>query len=812
MIRIIFLLLGLFPFIAEAESFDMGIFHYDTLESNPDEVSITYYTGPDEFQIFEIPESVEYNGKTYKVTEIARIEPVRGTTYPIIIPNTIKTIARNAFNGNTSLIGNLIVPSSVTTIGENAFGGCTGFTGDLIIPLSVTTIGAHAFYGCTGFTGDLIIPSSVTEIGRYAFQKCTGFSGTLTIPPSLKKIDDGSFYGCSGFNKLVISAGVAEIGISAFEFCEGFSGCLKIPDTVKIINERAFMYCNHFDRLLLGNSVSEIGMNAFYGCNRISGEIVFPESVMSIGGYAFKYCDHIQSLVFTYENVTIGALAFPDNNGLEYIVSQSETPPNAELFAFPKSAYDKPLYVPEKSISLYKNAVEWRSFKYVNPISGTDVTLTLNVKSLTLNIGQTEKLTATVLPENTSDKTVTWASDNEAIATVAADGTVTGVSVGVANITAKCGDVSATCKVTVNPVPAATVTINVPDTKIYVGDKLTLSAMVAPDNTTDKTLIWTCSTPEIATINAQTGELTAIAPGEARIKATCGEATGMATVTIIPVPATSVTISTDDITLLVGQTGKLTATVFPENTTDKNIVWESDNDAIATVTSDGTLTAVSISVTNITATCGDVTSTCKVTVIPRIEAPIDFVRKGNGTSCTFIVMMNLSDAQLAQEGYKFVYGYTDIQGSEYIMTTTNLRYCHTTPEVYNNNGNDFWVYAFLTKDDGTIVCSTRRHLDGRIDIEANARMLSHYLNRLANIYNPENWITATSHGAQITLPCAENAFVTVHAINGTFMFKRNYENGIEIIDEITSSHLVPSIYIVTVSCGDTTTSKKITIR
>ena len=50
MIRIIFLLLGLFPFIAEAESFDMGIFHYDTLESNPDEVSITYYTGPDEFK------------------------------------------------------------------------------------------------------------------------------------------------------------------------------------------------------------------------------------------------------------------------------------------------------------------------------------------------------------------------------------------------------------------------------------------------------------------------------------------------------------------------------------------------------------------------------------------------------------------------------------------------------------------------------------------------------------------------------------------------------------------------------------------
>ncbi len=446
----------------------------------------------------------------------------------------------------------------------------------------------------------------------------------------------------------------------------------------------------------------------------------------------------------------------------------------------------------------------------VNPVTASAITL--NAQNLIILIGQTEKLTATVLPDNTSDKSVIWASDNEAIATVAADGTVTGVSIGVANITATCGDVSATCKVTVNPVPAATVTINVPDTKIYVGDKLTLSATVAPDNTTDKTLIWACSTPEFATINAQTGELTAIAPGEARIKATCGEATGMATVTIIPVAATSVTISTEDMTLFVGQTGKLTATIFPDNTTDKNIVWESDNEAIATVTSDGIVTAASIGITNVTATCGDVTSRCKVTVIPRIEAPIDFVRKGNGTSCTFIVMMNLSDAQLAQEGYKFVYGYTDIQGSEHIMTTTNLRYCHTSPQVYNNNGNDFWVYAFLINDDGTIVCSTRRHLDGRIDIEANAKMLSDYLNILANIYNPEDWITATSRGAQITLPCAENAFVTVHAINGTFMFKRNYENGIEIIDEITSSHLVPCTYIVTVSCGDTTTSKKITIR
>ena len=242
--------------------------------------------------------------------------------------------------------------------------------------------------------------------------------------------------------------------------------------------------------------------------------------------------------------------------------------------------------------------------------------LTLSAEDITLLVGQTDKLTATVSPENTTDKTVTWKSDNEAIATVSADGTVTAISVGTANITATCGDVSAICKVTVNPVLASTVTINLPDKDVFVGDKITLTASVTPENTTDKTLVWASETPAIATIDATSGELTAIAPGEAKIKVTCGDVSATATITVKPILAQSVTLSTEDITLLVGATQKLIATVEPQNVTDKTITWKSDNESIATVSADGTVTAISVGTANITATCGDVSAICKVTVTP----------------------------------------------------------------------------------------------------------------------------------------------------------------------------------------------------
>ena len=81
--------------------------------------------------------------------------------------------------------------------------------------------------------------------------------------------------------------------------------------------------------------------------------------------------------------------------------------------------------------------------------SGAVERVTLNAATLTLSPGATGKLTATVLPENADDKTVTWSSSDTEVATVGEDGTVTAVSIGEANITARAGGKEATCAVTV---------------------------------------------------------------------------------------------------------------------------------------------------------------------------------------------------------------------------------------------------------------------------------------------------------------------------------------------------------------------------
>ena len=82
--------------------------------------------------------------------------------------------------------------------------------------------------------------------------------------------------------------------------------------------------------------------------------------------------------------------------------------------------------------------------------------VTLNKTELTLEVGGEETLTATVAPDDATDKTVTWSSDNTAIATVE-NGKVTAIAAGTATITAKAGDKTDTCSVTVN---AAEPTVN----------------------------------------------------------------------------------------------------------------------------------------------------------------------------------------------------------------------------------------------------------------------------------------------------------------------------------------------------------------
>ena len=146
--------------------------------------------------------------------------------------------------------------------------------------------------------------------------------------------------------------------------------------------------------------------------------------------------------------------------------------------------------------------------------------VSLNKPSLTLEAGNKETLTATVLPENATNKNVTWTSSNENVATVSATGEVTAVAVGNATITTKTvdGNKKADCDVTVTGITVERISMK-SLMLLEMGGKETLSYSIVPENASNKAVTWKSSNESVATVNA-TGEVTAKAIGNAEITIT----------------------------------------------------------------------------------------------------------------------------------------------------------------------------------------------------------------------------------------------------------------------------------------------------
>ena len=145
--------------------------------------------------------------------------------------------------------------------------------------------------------------------------------------------------------------------------------------------------------------------------------------------------------------------------------------------------------------------------------------VSLNKTELELAVGDTEKLTAKVEPSDATNQKVTWESNATNVATVDNSGKVTAVSEGTATITAKAGEQTATCTVTVTKadVKVTQITISGKNT-LNVNDVATLTADVQPGDATNKTVVWTSENPDV--VKVENGKVTALMPGQAVIKAT----------------------------------------------------------------------------------------------------------------------------------------------------------------------------------------------------------------------------------------------------------------------------------------------------
>ena len=266
------------------------------------------------------------------------------------------------------------------------------------------------------------------------------------------------------------------------------------------------------------------------------------------------------------------------------------------------------------------------------PVKG----VTLDKTTLELTAGATGQLVAKLNPEDATDQSVTWNSSNNGVVTVDQNGSLKAVAAGTATITVKTtdGGYTATCKVTVKPVAVTEVRLDQISRTMKVGDMLVLNATVLPENVTDKTVTWSSSDEAVATVGAD-GTVTALKEGTAVITAKCGEKSAFCTVTVqkAEVLAESVTLDQTTMELTVNGTGKLTATVKPDETTVKTIQWSSSDETVATVGADGTVTALKEGTAVITAKCGEKSAECTVTVT---------ARAANGLAVTCIVTVTVA--------------------------------------------------------------------------------------------------------------------------------------------------------------------------
>ena len=248
--------------------------------------------------------------------------------------------------------------------------------------------------------------------------------------------------------------------------------------------------------------------------------------------------------------------------------------------------------------------------------------VSLNKSTINLVEGVSETLTATVAPDNATNKAVSWKTSDAAVATVDNSGKVTAVKAGSATITVTTADGSktATCAVTVTAkeVKVTGISVDPATLEIKEGDTGQLNVVFTPADATSQDITWKSTNTEAATVDGS-GLVTAIKEGKTRIVATVtgSEIEAFCEVTVTPDTALKgIEFTAGKVEVGVGKTTTLEIAFTPTYAANKNVTFSSSNTSIATVASDGTVMGVKEGEATITATSeeGSFTTTCVVAV------------------------------------------------------------------------------------------------------------------------------------------------------------------------------------------------------
>ena len=270
------------------------------------------------------------------------------------------------------------------------------------------------------------------------------------------------------------------------------------------------------------------------------------------------------------------------------------------------------------------------------PNKDVEVTsIILSDKTVTLKLDEEYALKADVYPENATDKTLTWESEDDTIASVDAKGNVTAFGVGTTTITVTASNgKKATCKVTVTQedvdttVKVTGVILNTHKWSDVVGATLPLTATISPEEATNKTLQWESSDESVVIVDDE-GNMQAVGAGEATVIVTTKDGGFYDTckVTISKeepseVLVESITLDKATYSMKPGDEVTLHATIAPSNATNQNVEWILSKEGVVIVDANGTITALAEGSVTVTAMAKDGSgkkAVCKITVVDTEE-------------------------------------------------------------------------------------------------------------------------------------------------------------------------------------------------
>lgn len=557
----------------------------------------------------------------------------------IVLPNTVTKIGDEALKGNDNIVS-ITIPGSVKDIGNNAFKGCTKlerviFTNpektnkNLIIRLSAfqnckklteCEIPARAyqvvgniFKGCTSLTevkvnaanpyyftqdgvlfGPALVEYEPQYEDAYTLQSYpAGRQGAYTIPSKVngKEIDQiwtSGFEGAASLTDITIPASIGRLGTAAFE-STGLTH-VTIPDTVQQVDPAVFQNCTSLVSVKLPNGITEIDQYLFANCISLQ-HVDMPDTITKINIYAFHNCTSLTSLALPKGLTSLSVGCFEKCYNLQHVV----VPPSVINF-------------PKDDVGVY------------NPFKYSPVTVYVQKGSTGdrfFNNNQ-EELQASATASGGSLKVVTLDSvaDPAAIEVESLELIDAGHKVSVQ------GKFKIGSYLNVQPLTSGS-DYNAFSAKANGKAFQAYDLDLLPSGTTASgPFTLTIGQPEGYASSAKLYDANGAIATDYSSDCFIATLSALGPVALIDVneatgdtAVTSVKLNRSALSLEVGETGKLYTTVLPASATDKSITWSSSKTDVASVSSNGTVTAKKAGTAVITATATNGKSaSCTVTV------------------------------------------------------------------------------------------------------------------------------------------------------------------------------------------------------